>query len=82
MIRNVVYKPILERNLIDRTYSYILIEKYLNDNLVNLLDSEEYFKDRSIEENRANTYISLNHDLLSQKQIKELLKDDIISMKC
>ncbi len=82
MIRNVVYKPILERNLIDRTYSYIWIEKYLNDNLVNLLDSEEYFKDRSIEENRANTYISLNYDLLSQTQIKELLKDDIISMKC
>ena len=82
MIRSVIYKPIIERDLINRTYSYILIEKYLNDNLVNLLDSKEYFIDRSIEEKRADTYISLNHDLLSQKQIKKLLKDDIISMKC
>lgn len=82
MIRGVTYKPIIERNLMNRTYSYILIEKYLNGNLVNLLDSEDYFIDRKIEEKRANTYISLNHDLLSQKQIKELLKDDVISMKC
>lgn len=68
MIRNVIYKPIIERNLMNRTYSYILIEKYLNGNLVNLLDSEDYFIDRSIEEKRANTYISLKHDLLSQNK--------------
>lgn len=77
MIREVKYSPSIERDLNTKKYYLSLIDKYINDNLVNILDDEEYQEDLKLEIKRK-SMISYYHEVLTDKKVAELLKNKVI----